>query len=668
MRNIFFNPYKSRFSIFLLIAATLAILGGCGGGTGGSSATGTTTAASSPVAVNAAASTVQLLVSNPQMPSSGATPITLTVVVLGSTGQVVPGRTVVFSTGGDSTAFINNVSSAGVSDANGLVTAQLNLGGSKVNRSITISAKVDGITASNSVSVTGTTIAFSGNNSLAFGASTPLTISVKDSAGNIVPSVPLTVSSKTGNTIALSPTTGITNASGSITATVTATTAGNDVITVTGAGTTQTQALTISSASFTLTAPPAVVGTIPQINVNTVQSLSALWTNAGVAQTGQAVTFTASRGTITGSPATTDATGTATASISSASSGPSIVTASGPGGTPSATLNVNFVATTATNVTAQASPSTVQPTTSAAGQTSNISTITAVVRDAANNLVQNARVNFSITADTTGGTLSAATAVTDASGTASVNYIAGGISGAQNGVTVSATAVDISGVAIAPAIAPATVSLTVGGSALFVRLGTDNTVASAAPNYSKTYSALVTDSAGNPAPAGTQVRFVLRPVNYYKGTYIWSGTLWVPSYAATCGNEDVNYNGIVGPVSVSIAPNPLTGMSVAGPIAIATNDYNGNARLDPGNVASVNATATTDANGFAQAVISYAKSYAFWVDVTLEARAGTVGNDPPATVQLTLPGAASDYNNQTISPPGGTNGPFGILAGCNNTN
>ncbi|MBY0579525.1 MAG: Ig-like domain-containing protein [Burkholderiales bacterium] len=669
MRNIFFGQGNSRFPAYLLIAAVIAALGGCGGGSS-KSATAGGGAASAPAAVTAAttASTAQLLVSSPQMNSSGASTTTLTAIVLGLTGQVIPGRTVVFSKGADPTAYISNLSAVGVSDANGLVTAQLNLGASKANRTITISATVDGITATNSVSVVGTTISFSGNNSLAFGASTPLTITVKDSAGNIVPGVAVTVSSQQGNTVALAPANGITDATGSITATVTATKAGNDVITATAAGATKAQNLTISNASFTLSGPPAAAGTVPQINVNTATPLSALWTNTGLPQVGQAVTFTASRGTITGSPATTDATGTATASISSPSSGPAIITASGVGGTPSATLNVNFVATTATSITVQSSPSTIQLTNTAVGQTSNSSTISAVVRDAALNLVQNARVSFSITQDTSSGRLSAATATTDASGTASVTYTAGAVSGAQNGVTISATVVDINGVPIVPAVAPSSISLTIGGSALFVRLGTDNLVASAPPNYSKTYSALVTDSAGNPAPAGTQVRFVLRPVSFSKGQHILVGGVWSPAYTATCGNEDINFNGIRGPVSVSALPNPLTGMSVAGTqFSILTNDYNGNGRLDPGNVASVNGTTTTDVNGFALATISYAKNYAYWVTVTLEARAGVVGNDPPSTATLLLPGLVSDYSNPTVAPPGQAS-PFGLLAGCNNSN
>ncbi len=660
----------------LLLATSAAMLTACGGGGSGASTTAASGVPATPVV--ATASSVQLLVSSPQMNSAGTSTIGLTAVVLSATRQVVPGRTVVFSakvgpasagsTTLDPTAFINNVSALGVSDANGVVTAQLNLGGSKANRIITVNAVVDGITAKNDVSVVGTTVVFSGNTSMSFGATTTLNLSVKDSAGNGISGASVTLTSQNGNTIALaSPTT---DANGLITANVTAAVAGNDVLTASVAGASKTQSLSISNAVFGFSAP------IPgQINVSTPTSLSVLWTNVGLPVVGSVVTFTASRGTISLSPAITSVSGIATASISSASSGPSIITATGPGGTPSASLTVNFVASTASNVTVQASPSTLQPTTGAIAQTSNISTISAVVRDSSLNLVQNARVNFSITADPSGGGLNASTAVTDASGTASVNYQAGAISSPQNGVTITATAVDIGGVTIAPAIAPSPVSITVGGTALFVRLGTDNTVAPSGTNDTKTYSALVTDSAGNPAPAGTQVRFVLRSSRFFKGFYTLPCVVptgggacvptppWVQTVAAACGNEDVNFNGFSGAVTVAAAPNPLTGMTVVGGIPIATNDYNGNGRLDPGNVASVNLTATTDASGFALATISYAKSYATWAEVELEARAGVVGNDPPAVVKFVLPGLFADYN-ATSSPPGQISS-FGSAAGCN---
>ena len=596
--------------------------------------------------VGATGTRIQLLVSNPQLPSSGTTTVDLTAVVLDASGQAIAGTAVTLSTGTDPSAFVSAVSGGGLTDTNGAVTAKLNLGANKSNRTITITASTpDGATISNTVGVTGTAITISGNSSLALGAATTLTFALKDSAGVPIPNATMTFSSQTGNSIA--PASTITDASGQITAVVTATQPANDVITASAAGASKTQALTISSAAFAFTTPSPAV----DIPLNTPTPVSIHWTNGGVAQTGQQVTFTTSRGTITGSPSTTNGTGdTPGVSISSTiSAGPAIITAQGPGGTPAATLNVNFVATTATAVSVQAVPNVVQFTATPPNpsQTNNISTITVTVRDGSNNLVKNASVSFAVTTDPSGGQLAANTAVTDVTGTASVNYTAGGTNSGQSGVTISATVDKVNNVPIAPLTSSAT--LTVAGQALFVRLGTDNLVQprpSPNPDLLKTWSAIVTDAAGN-AVAGAQVRFNLIPTRYAKGQYAFSTLAgsWQKTSNTICASEDANINGILD----------------------AGEDLNTNGKLDPGNVASVNASGTTDSNGVALVTIEYARSFASWVEVKLQASAGVVGNDPPTTATFFLVGLASDYTNKDVAPPG-VDSPYGIANSCANPN
>jgi len=577
------------------------------------------------------------------MPSSGATKVDLAAVVLDSSGQAVSGASVVFSTGNDPSAFISDINPAGgVSDANGGVAAKLNLGFIRSNRLISVTASSQGATATAGVDVTGTAITISGSSSLAFGASTTLTFTLKDSAGVAVPSFLMALASATGNSI--SPASGTTNSAGQVAAVVTANVGGNDTITATAAGASKTQALTVSGAGFAFTTPAPSV----EIPLNTPTALSVHWTSAGAPVVGQAVTFAPSRGNIVGNPSITNGTGdTPGVSISSASAGPATITASGPGGTPATTLNVVFVATTANGIAVQAVPSTIQVTTGATGQTSNTSTISVVVRDAANNLVKNAGVNFTITADSTGGSLAAARAITDVNGSASVTYTAGNISSGQSttAVTIRADVTDINGVAIATVTG--TTSLTVSGQSLLVRLGTDNLVASAPPLNRKTWVAVVTDSAGN-AVAGATVRFALRPGRFKKGTFVQPAAppavqVWTFNPRATCANEDVNFNGII---DANPFPPP------------ATEDLNGNGSLDPSGVASVNASSVTDANGIANAVITYPKDHAFWAEVILEARTGVSSNDPPALATFFLVGLASDYSDLTVSPPGQTS-PYG---------
>jgi hypothetical protein len=595
---------------------------------------------------------VQLLVSNPQLPSSGATQVDLTAVVLDVNGQAVSGASVIFSTGTDPSAFVNGISGGGITDSNGQVTAKLNLGANKSNRTITVTVTTaDGATISNTVGVTGTSITISGNSSLALNASTTLTFALKDSAGTPIPNVTMAIASQTGNAVA--PASTLTDVSGQITATVTAIVASNDVITASAAGASKTQALTVSSAAFAFTTPASNI----DIPLGAPTPVSVHWTNnLGAPQSGQVVSFSTSRGAITATSTVNGAGDTPGVSIvSTTSAGPAIITAQGPGGTPAATLSVNFVATSASSVAVQAVPTVVQFTTNSPSQTNNISTISVTVRDTNNNLVKNASITFTLT-DVTGGFLAANTATTDVTGSASVNYTAGSISSAKNGVKITANVDKVNGVAIPVLTSSAT--LTVAGQSLFVRLGTDNLVQpvpAPQPDLQKTWSAIVTDAAGN-AVVGTQVRFSLVPTRFSKGFYQFDAIAgrWVqqPAPPITCLSED---NG------AGTAANANNGILDPG------EDTNGNGRLDPGNVASVNATGTTDANGIALATLTYPKSYATWTEVQLQASAGVVGNDPPTTATFFLVGLASDYTNKDVPPPGEIS-PFGVVQNCADPN
>jgi len=589
---------------------------------------------------------VQLLASSPQMPSSGTTTVDLTAIAVDSNGQAISGATITLSTGTDPSAFISNISAAGVSDVNGSVTAKLNLGSNKANRFISVSASTQGATASTGVDVTGTAITISGSSSLAFGASTTLTFSLKDSAGVAVPGFLMTLASAAGNPI--SPPSGTTNSAGQLAAVVTASVGGNDTITATAAGASKTQALTVSGAGFAFTTPAPSV----EIPLNTPTPISIHWTSAGAPVAGQPVTFATSRGNIAGNPSITDGAGnTPGVTISSTSAGIATISASASGGTPAATLDVTFVATTASSIAAQAVPGTVVVTTGGS-QTNNKSTISVVVRDAANNLVKNAGVDFNLT-DNTGGSLNASHAITDVNGSASVTYTAGTVSSAQNGVSVLTTVTDISGTVVGPGITD-TVTLTVSGQSLLVRLGTDNLVQSVPPLNKKTWAAIVTDAGGN-AVAGATVTFALRPGRYQKGFYTVplppGPQRWVQVVTATCPNEDLNFNGNVDPGEDTPIGPPATGP-------------NGNGSLEPGGVATVNTSAVTDASGVAQAVITYPKDHATWVETFLEARAAVNSNDPPTVATFELVGLASDYSDIAVAPPGATS-PYGRSVNCN---
>ena len=679
------NRKVSGFLAWLVLAAGLAVLAGCGSGQAIPSvpppAEVTPPAAGTPTPGPDVAS-IQLLAGGTQIPSSGANTLDLTAIVLSATKQTLSGKTVTFSTGDDSTAFVNNISAlssngaGGVSDANGLVTAKLNLGSNKLNRTIVVTAVSGTVTATNSLDVTGTTISASGNNSIAFGAATTLTFAVKDSAGNPLPNATIGVASATGNDITLTPVTGLTNSAGQITAAVKATKVGNDTVTATVTAikadnvtlsapmplASVAQPLIISSASFAFSAPAG--GTeIPLVPAtNSTPTVTVNWADAAASPVGKTVTYSTTRGTIAGGTITSNSstllpTGDASVTISSATAGPAIITASGPGGTPSATLDVTFVATSADNVTVQAVPGTIQVTTGVASQTSNSSTISVLVRDKVNNLVKNAGVNFTVTVDPSGGSLKSARGVTDVNGAASVTYVAGNTSSAANGVTIQAAVTDINGVPIAPVVTNTT-TLTVAGQSLLVRVGTDNLVLKTPPVYVKTYAAVVTDSAGN-AVVGNSVRFALRPGRYFKGYYQYDAGVkqWVQviTTPAGCPNEDLNFNGI-------LDVPPVVAVNEDDP----TSNGNGNGRLDPGNVATVTGIGVTNASGIATASVTYPEDHSNWVEETIEARTGVVGNDPPAVSTFVLQGLATDYLDPNTQPPGYIS-PYGIGGSCHDS-
>lgn len=676
MQNYFTQNFSNRaiakFSAWIFLATAFAILAGCGSGQAIPTVLPVATPSGTGAAAVTPAATMQLLASSSQMPSAVGTvsTIDLTAIVLSATKETVSGKTVKFSTIPGETAFISDISASGVSDAKGMVTAKLYLGADRSNRTIVVTATSDSIIATNNIDVTGTTINVSGASALAFGATSTYTFSLKDSAEKPISGITLTITSASGNTLALTPATGITNSTGQVTAALTATKAGADTITATGAGATKTQALSVSSDAFAFNLPAAPVAPATTIDIplNTVTPVSIIWKAAGVPVVGKLVSFASTRGAVVGSPSLSDAAGaTPGITVSSASSGPAIISASGPGGTPAGTLSVVFVAKTASNVTAQAVPGTIQYTTGVASQTSNSATISAVVRDTLNNLVKDAGVDFNVYEDPSGGSLSAARAITDVSGTASVIYTAGNTSSAQNGVKIRATATDIAGVPIAAV--SGTTALTVSGQSVLVRLGSDNLATSnspTSPTYSKTYAAIVTDTAGNPIP-GTQVHFALRPGQYAKG--FWklvsvnlNGILtlaWTQDKQVTCPNEDRNFNGFLDTPPAVVIPIDVENQVDPGVGGIP----NGFGSLQPGMPAAVNATGTTDSKGVAVATVTYPKNHSNWTEIVLEARTGVTSNDPPAYTTFFLLGLSLDFADPDIIPPGQFS-PWGVGASC----
>jgi hypothetical protein len=580
-------------------------------------ATSGSTTGKTTVTVATSQQTLTLSTSVPQITSaSGSPPALIKALVVDANNNVVTGTTVNFQASSGALTVTQ-----GVTDATGTATATLGAGTNQQNRAITVTATAGTSTATIQVDVVGTTLTVSGPTSLVQGAMGTYTISLTDSGSNGISGQPVTLTSAKGN--ALAPTSVTTGANGSVSTVLTATSSGTDTVTATWLGMTGSQQVVVSGQNFALSAPAA--GALLQVGVAAPVTFG--WTVSGAGQTGT-VYVTTSRGTVTPAFVTvTNGTPSSAISVSSTTAGPATISATAvQSGVTVATAQVavNFVATTPNTVSIQASPSAV----AISGQ----STLIATVVDAAGNPVLGATVNFTIQQDTTGGSLSAPSAVTNAQGQATVTYDASNKSSAVNGVIIGAS---VQGTAIA-----STTTLTVGGQTIFLSLGTGNTISAyaagdPATQYELPYSVQAVDSAGH-GLSGVTITFSVQSVAYAMGTYTFVSPVWTQQFSANnCKPTAVEeFNGVINPT-----PPP------AGVTPVLTNI--------PGSAAATDvSSAATSTGGTAQVNLIYPKDHAFWVQVALTATATVQGTQNSTTATFWLPGLAADYTNQAIEPPG----------------
>ncbi len=587
--------------------------------------------------------TINLTTNLPQIPSDGTKSAIITAVVVNASNQFLSGIKVSFAatSGGISPA-------QGTTDVNGSVTATLSTAGDKTSRRITVTTAAGSTNATVPVDVTGTKLTVVGPPALVLGSTGTYTVALTDSSTTGIPNVVISLTSSNGNT--LSANTVTTDATGQKTFTLTAIKSGNDVLTAMGLGATAGQPVSVSNQSFQFTTPASLN---TNVNLSVSQTLVVNWSNGGTPQVGQTINFATTRGTLSAPSAVTDASGNATVTISSNVAGPSTVTASN--GSLSAQVDFNFIATNPTSVDVQASPATI-PT---LGQ----STITAIVRDPQNNLVQGQVVNFNTVNDITGGTLSVASVVTDSQGRAQTVYTASSTPSATNGVTVSAV---VRGTSVSK-----TTTLTVAGISVGLTLGTGGKIVESTDTtqYSLPYTVFANDSAGNPVP-NVNVTLTVHPLHYLKG--IWAGasiSVQGPSWkqyfsAPTCPNEDANFNGILDPGEDGLPQD--SGLLTFNP------DGNQNGRLDPGGVAVTSvssvltaaAGSTTPAPGSAVFNVNYPENFGGWVEVQLIASTSVSGTETSAVATFWLP-IAAHYITDPGGPPGNPS-PFGQAKQCNN--
>jgi hypothetical protein len=607
------------------------------------------------VKVVSATQTLTLTTDSGTLQSAGASgsEVTVTALVKDSNNTVMSGVKVDLSADAGSLT-----AGTRLTDANGRVTEKLSTGGDASSRQIKVTASIAGLApVSTTVAVSGTRLTVNSNSAVNLGATTDVTVKLVDSAGNALSGKTVTFSAARNQVTVKGGGSAVTDAAGQLILSYSGSSSGSDVITVKSMGETASASIAVGSSSFNVAVVDGSDAALNAVDINVCQRV--LVRSLGSTVLTGTATVSSSRGIVYSDASCTSAlnsgvpfvAGNATAYLRATSPGVATLNATASSTGSTAQGVVEFVAPLlpSSTVTVQADPAVLAA--NIPGSTSQQTTIRAVVRDgtAQNNLVKNAVVSFSIVSDPSGGTLTQPSVVTTgADGAASISYIAGTSSTAADGVVIRA---QVQGVA-----ATGTATLTVAGKSLFISAGTGNSVATPdSTTYRMDYAVFVSDASGNAVP-GVKVTAAVRPRYYYKGVMVFVGTdgPWVPQASYACPNEDVDGNGLLG----------------------GGEDVNNNGRLDPGIPINVTSTGTTDASGKATVSLTYPRDRAKWMSVDLTIRGQAAGSEAVYVAYIPrLLGAADDYRDKAITPPGATSpfgafvtAPSGVLGDCANPN
>jgi len=659
----------SKITVLLI----MAMVAGCGGTDAFTSQTTTTTSTTT----SSTAATVSLATTSANVKSDNSNSATITATVLDTNNAAVSGVTVAFNTSGGQLS-----ASSATTDDSGQASVIFSSGTSDpTNRTATVTATVSGITAVQiPIVVSGSTLAITSDiPSLIIGGTdtAQLTITAKDAAGSAVYNTALTLSvagsGASPGTASLTPTSGTTNISGQISATLTATSPGTVTVTATGLGYTATQDfdITQTGAAFVISSPsnPATLQTGQNLTV-TVS-----------APTQSNVVFTSTLGTWDGGSSALVAKavsgGVASAVLNSTKGGTATVQVTDAAdSTTYATLTVLISAPSsqAAQISLQSNVSVVAP---SVGGTQSQVTLTATVRTSVasgSDLVSGAPVSFTLSNTTGGGeSISPAYGITDSAGQVSTTFTSGSLSSDSTGVQVTATVYDSSSAAIASANKNIIINQTAGS----VVIGTGTTVSEPVVGgalYTLPMSVVVADSNGNPVQ--TTVTLSAWPL-YYRTGYWDSVDCSLAVITGTWDNEDVNRNLIEDPgedVPYVSGPYPVTtttgvGATISDAMVQDSNgqeEYTLDIALEPSSIltfvtdnkltpansaaGTLLGTVTTDASGVANFTLTYAKQYSIWVKDEIRASTTVLGSETTGVLTFTLPALLKDAQACALNP------------------
>jgi len=561
---------------------------------------------------------------------------------------------------------LQNVS--GVTDANGLATAELRMPQDFRNRRIEVEAATGTFSESIAITAYGTALDIQGGErSVVIGNELELNVTLTAGNGEPIINRALLVSTANGNRVA--PAAPVTDPNGRVTLRI-GTELGNDTVTI-GAlddpGLTRTLEVDVSTDQLSF--GTADGGT--EFGVNRVESVEVSWSSNGQPVANGELRITTSAGQLLGgSVLRTDAAGRIRVPLSSGSAGVAqLRVEDARDGDPSGTFDVEFVATTPALIDVS--------TTSSRVFVNGVSDITALVRDAGGNPVKGREVVFTSN-DLHGGQLSPASAITDADGRVRTGFVAGSNATENLAIEIFATvpgASAASGGALAGSVRLSVVerrlNVTVGAGSGLASIGLDT-------QYAQNLVVQVADGSGVPL-ADADVALSIAPISYSKGQLVlvdkdgrprfvpgpdepdWEadhwGMVYGQDYTVTCAAEDVNLNRILD--------------------AQRGEDVNGNGLLDPqdpavltavadaANFATLegNGTLVTDANGTGYFRLTYPKGNAFWSYLRITARVNALGTEGQDSLDLSLPVLVEDLTQIALSPPNQFS-PYGQTLDC----
>jgi protocatechuate 3,4-dioxygenase beta subunit len=670
-----------------LFATVLAACGGGGGSagtnpTGGGGGAATPTVAVSMVDASGAATTSV---------TAGST-VTAKATVKDASGNPVSGAVVTFA--GDSNAPLNFVPANGtaLTGADGVATIQLtpalsSSGAGTLTATAAVgSAAAKGTTSYQVPNAVANVVMLLDKSTLPnSGASNAtLTLIAVDTANNVVPGAPVSVTTD-ANTV-FTPGSTTTDANGKFTGTLSIGSDKTDrqvTISANVSGLVKKTTVSIVGSNLAVTSTPSVLtpGGAAKLTVRLTDSAGGVISNSSVTITGDIPS-------LVGKSLTTDLNGNASVNFTApVAAGSYMVIATGSGVTSSVSLQVGSgtaipaaVIPAGAVASVSALPNVVAPNTT--GSTTNQSQLRFLMIDSANKPVSNVRVRFDIVSTGLGSfdaTISSGTSTvyTNASGVATASFIPGATASATDGVQVRACWQATDFASTTTCTNSVNVTMTVASQALAISIGDDNKLQAGQGTYIKTFTVTVADAAGRPV-AGAPVDIFLDIPFYEKGPYSMTTVSGSPTVTVTTLGTTYNNPPKVQPYQLNqdIPDATSEPVTIGERVTCINQDMNRNGVVDPGDLPtdtdgfgqfvllprksdilisySTPGVTTTNASGILLIQVEYSQRFATWLEYHIRAStsvSGSQGTAERAFVTDFIEG--DDKNGSFLTPPYG---------------